>query len=81
MSILNGSGPCLWGSLHFNEDHDTPVSVRVYTPSEMDLLPVDELRLAYQALMDAASAVFDQMSEEASAAHALERGKPRRRAT
>lgn len=56
----------LWGSIHHNKDHATSIAVRVYTPTEQRLTPVDELRLVHQALQAATADVLDQMADLAS---------------
>lgn len=60
----------LFGSIHRNEPYQTTLAVRVYTQEDTDLLPVDELRLIHQTLLEAAAEVLDQMAMIASEAAA-----------
>lgn len=61
----------LFGSIHRNEDYQSTLAVRVYTAEDTDLLPVDELRLIHQTLLEAAAEVLDQMALVASEAQAI----------
>jgi len=61
----------LFGSIHRSEPYSTTLAVRIYTAEDTDLLPVDELRLIHQTLLEAAAEVLDQMASIASEAHAL----------
>lgn len=54
----------IWGSVHYNENNDSMVAVRVYVPAQdPQLLPLDELRLTHQALLAAAADVLDSISD------------------
>lgn len=56
----------MWSSIHRNEPHDTTVAVKVYTPQDLQMMPIDDLRLVHQALMAAAADVLDAMASIAS---------------
>jgi hypothetical protein len=54
---------CVWSSHDHNIDHATQTIVRVYTPDDLALFPLDNLRLAHQALIAAAADVLDCMAD------------------
>jgi hypothetical protein len=56
----------MWSSIHRNEAHATTVAVKVYTPEDLLMTSVDDLRLVHQALMSAAADVLDSMASIAS---------------
>lgn len=60
----------LQGIIGHSDAYDIPVGVYICTPDNPNLLPVDELRLIHQALLDAAAEIHDQMAYIASAAWA-----------